>query len=83
MRLFQNPIFERDALRIVLLEPFLRVSPLANTLMWSTSPTWLLVLDVDKYRHWSLFSCRFPQWDCLPVSGFNGPEAEDEDQLSC
>jgi hypothetical protein len=33
-----------EALGIVLLEPFLRASPSANTVTWSTSPTWLLVL---------------------------------------
>jgi hypothetical protein len=41
-RRFQRPGVE--ALGIVLLEPFLHASPLANTVMWSTSPTWLLVL---------------------------------------
>ncbi|XIA63432.1 hypothetical protein ACFIOY_30430 [Bradyrhizobium sp. TZ2] len=71
--LIQNLIFERDALGIVLLEPFLCVSPLANTLMWSTSPTWLLELDVDKYRHLSS-AVAFPNGTACPFPDSTGPK---------
>ena len=64
--LFDNLIAERDAFRIVLLEPligkvwrreYLEVVDVANLLVG---------IDIDPNgRHWSLFSLRRPQWVSL------------------
>jgi hypothetical protein len=70
--LIPKPHIERDALGIVLLEPFsLRIT--VGRYLDALDVTDLVAgVDVDKYGHWSLFSCRFPQWDCLPDSRSGG-----------